>query len=900
MADSFDNLMAGPNAVMGLARLAGNVRTQNQARSAQNFMANQEAFAMRQQQLDSSRLADLRERELAMQEMQAARDYALQREESAFDRLNQTLENQLKISENEAKKRDEAFKRSMQAQLFDLQTRQQSLQLEKLELESRRIDLQGKVRTRFIDFQSNNSNDSEAENFVADMKNLAEEYEDVLGLDDAAELATSISGMIAAAEQMPTRAVKVNQALIPGSESFSVGEINKVLESIDYTKPLDADARQAVSYVLNAALEQYDPDVLTEEQIKNIEADLDIDFEIDYNNISKEEKVRAAVMQYAMEKSMTAPPDGTGDVSTKNSHLRRLVEQLATPAGRVRFDSELSQGLYRYIDSPDTLTELQNIRDAQQREDAEMAAFYGPTWFSSEFAPYRQEMLDQYADREMDVLSDGNPIARRVMGGGIDDFNRMNEEVKREATLGFTRNDFLEFSGLAGTGRTLSNVFTLNWGALNWDDAFDLGMTALWFIPGGAIVRGGAWAVRGGAAGVRSISTGLKMQRTARVAGRIADSSRLAKPRPFAATANVLTGRPRAAVTEASEQLAQRQATLAAAQAERTAAVQSRLTARTGVQQARASQIKAQESLLKRAETAATRASETAAETSRQLNLARATAAATSKRAAFQQARSIQSLETSLRTANSKAARATERMAARRAALAQKQSRFSYITGPFRTQVDEAARAAQERAIAAGRAAAAPRQAVRGAAAQTAAARGALETAETAMRSTGRQVALEMLATTRTAAFAPIMVARKDSILFNELDEAASQMNETIYNVEAMMSAGVRDPRLLQSVDAALTNYRRMATKYYGGQLPDNIDIMLSLRNILSRSTFTKLQRANVTPQANTTSLAELRMQRRQASRGRMVPTSQTPGGGSSTIPSSGGFSFLDAQVDSE
>lgn len=872
MADQFNSLMSAPGAMLGLAQLAGGIRSQNAELAQQRADRDDNMFMVMQQQMAMDRQMGLQSQQLASQEAQSAREFALRREESAFSRLNQALETQLKFSEQEAQQRDTAFQRSMQAQMFQLQTKQQMLQLERVELENRRIDFQGKLRSRFVGFQSSPEKEKEADAFINDLVNLKDEYEDVMGMDEAVPLVNSIGGMIEAAKQIKPRLYKISDTLVPGSDTFSIDEIRTQVSKIDFSKPLTADDRQALSFTLQSALREYDPKILSDEALRDLEAPLDLDLDGDYSKLNDAQKARIALMQYAMEK-VNDDPDGAGG----NEHLRHIFRELRDPVKRVQFDAAYSQGLLKPIESQETLIELQKIESAREREDANFAAFYGPSWYSATFRPQRQELLDDFKDQEYEILSGGNPLAKRVMDGGIDTFNRVNEEIKLNALSKYSWGDVAEAGGLAGAGRTVANFFTGNWGQLNLKDAGDLALTAMWFVPGGALVRGGLWAARGGAAGVRAISTGLRMRRTAKAAGWAA--TKLSAPRPLAATAQIVSGRAGQAVTGAQEALVAAQAQQAATRTAAVAAGRAEGGARAAVRQAAAApqltpdyvqtvaaaqrQMTAQQASLTRAQNAVkqARAAELTAEA--QLNVARGLAGTASKSGMFQQAASRSTLSEAAQIARSQRATATQRVAARRALLAEKEATLRALKEAPKF-AEEALNAARAQATAA---AAASQGATRTALQARTAARQAatgLDEAVAARRALGRRAALETAATVGQVSTVGIGIYRREA--FGDLDEASDNLDKVIYQADAMLRMGIRDPKIIASVETALNEYRERAKSYYNGELPLEYDLMLDLRRVLPRSMFNRLQTSALQRTGQSRSLMDLRMEMSGAS----------------------------------
>lgn len=152
MEDFFDSMIESGGMASGLfqvANLFNAYDNQNNALEASLYdrSLRSQSDLMKMRILENQ--FNVGERQFRQQSRQAAREQAYRQEQSSFERLNQSLNFQLKIAEKETEARNQAFAKSLQAMQFDLQSQNQMMQLEALQNQSTARKKSGEV-TRII------------------------------------------------------------------------------------------------------------------------------------------------------------------------------------------------------------------------------------------------------------------------------------------------------------------------------------------------------------------------------------------------------------------------------------------------------------------------------------------------------------------------------------------------------------------------------------------------------------------------------------------------------------------------------------------------------------------------------------------------------------------------------
>jgi len=148
MADPFNNMMisAGAGQAMaGMANMFGQQRVQNAAIQEQQRAREQQMLQFMMSQDAGRREERQQERQFGMQARQQDQALALRREESAFARLNQSLDRQLQVAEMESKQRQLAFENTLKAQQFDVQMRRQIVDTKMAEIGLRQVEALAKM-----------------------------------------------------------------------------------------------------------------------------------------------------------------------------------------------------------------------------------------------------------------------------------------------------------------------------------------------------------------------------------------------------------------------------------------------------------------------------------------------------------------------------------------------------------------------------------------------------------------------------------------------------------------------------------------------------------------------------------------------------------------------------------
>ena len=137
MADPFNSMMISTGAgqaMAGMANMFGQQRVQNAAIQEQQRAREQQMLQFMMTQDAGRREERQQERQFGMQARQQDQALALRREESAFARLNHSLDRQLKVAEMESKQRQAAFENTLKAMSFDVQMRRQMVETKLAEM----------------------------------------------------------------------------------------------------------------------------------------------------------------------------------------------------------------------------------------------------------------------------------------------------------------------------------------------------------------------------------------------------------------------------------------------------------------------------------------------------------------------------------------------------------------------------------------------------------------------------------------------------------------------------------------------------------------------------------------------------------------------------------------------
>jgi len=505
MSDPFNSLMTtgAANAVGGMANLfAGSQAMQLQANAgAQNantwlmqYMMGQDVLSA--QNREQSRQFDIQTRERS--DLIAAK-----REESAFARLNATLDSQLKRAEIESRDRQQAFENTLKLQQNDLQMKIQTMQVERMEGVMDAEALRGELASISVDAAELNGLDL-ADRLVS-VKN--KHKRGMAHLESSGTpIGQTIAGMVTAAKQMKLDLPVLDDDLL--GDSFTVEAAQKAIEDMDLAAGrVKADDKQVLGYVKNQLLNKY------------------------ANEDARDARIGDYIARHGIKGSKLATLDAAGktrlgmlaaleDMEAKEGalqpHYAKIKAQLSDPVGAAHFDTLYRAGVLEPIKDKATLSKLQMLHQHNfqtQVANMQAAADRGFNYFGPELKEARERAEEQFQEARMEIMAGGRPDAVWALSGGVDSFDSFREGVltdikKTDEFKRVTGGDIMDFalevSGLAGAGRTVANVFTGRWDKLSVGDAVDLATTALFFVPGLGIGSGLARAgVKGAKIGTR-------------------------------------------------------------------------------------------------------------------------------------------------------------------------------------------------------------------------------------------------------------------------------------------------------------------------------------------------------------------------------------------------------------
>jgi hypothetical protein len=531
----------GLQSMEGISQMFGDVRSrnealrQNQQAQSQNvfqFMAGQEALARQER---------LAERRLGAESRRQQRELAFRREESAFGRLNQTLERQLKISQIEAKRRDKAFENSMRVELFGLETRAKSMKLQQLERQVQSQDLMGELETLRFQYQAGEiqSPTTYAENLTSLTKRYRGGMAHLAATPEGQELIAGVSAQIQAAKL--SLEVPDLDASTYG-EKLNRGDVEKLATKVDLNRPMGDNEQQAVSLLVQEALTGVSGEEIAQ---------------LNLGEISAEEAALQKVTMYAKSKE-------------GNAHWDHLVDQLKTPGGRARFRQMYRTDSFSPIQSQEQLSDLQALSRAQQQELATMIERTGGLYLSSpEFRDAREDMKDRYRRAKLEIYSDNEPNSALAREGAIS-FDIIHEEFLDQANKDGavrTAKDLFEVTGIPQASRVVRDIVTGR--RIQGSDVVDAALAAMIFVPGvGWAARGalgvGKWAL--GKVGVSALrNAGLRpvaaeaFARTAKL-GQAARARQIvaSTARPGSTVVNAVGQEIRGAAAESVRKVAQR------------------------------------------------------------------------------------------------------------------------------------------------------------------------------------------------------------------------------------------------------------------------------------------------------------------------------------------------------
>lgn len=379
MADPFNGLISSgmSNALMAGAGMFGQQQAQNAALADRRESRDMQMLQYTMGQDANARSERQQARQFDMQLLQSDRAMSMQREESAFARLNSALDRQLKVAEIESQDRQRAFENTLRAQTFDIQAKTQTAQLEQINgvLSAKKdqrelFALVGGLRTATID--SGAASDSLKR--IAASGNLAWLPQ---AEQEAAMQTMSLAG------QMLT-SYDISPEALPGA-MLSVSDVDAKLGGLDLSKgSFTADHVTALG------------DILTRSGAAS-ETDTD---------------AKVAAMELYLAKNSGLP------------HMDSIAKQLKDPAARATLRSQLDTGLVQARVTKSQYAEVFKLNESIQRAEAFVDA-RDPLWRVKDDEDSREIQRGFQEARQTGlarILSGGNPRAELVADGMVNNF----------------------------------------------------------------------------------------------------------------------------------------------------------------------------------------------------------------------------------------------------------------------------------------------------------------------------------------------------------------------------------------------------------------------------------------------------------------------------------------------
>ena len=493
-------------------------------RNSANNRALQEASASRQGDLynflNQQDMRSLERQDQFRQERRmdlvGQRDIDARREENAFQRLNNSLDQQLKMTELESADRQRAFENTLRLEQNALQTKIQTMQIRQLEGAQDAQAFNGDMAALKI-------------KSAGKPGLLADGLDDLLSRHQAgiAHLETvnpgfadKMAGMKQLAEQLKLDMPDIDDDLL---DSFSVGKARKVAAGMDWRKPVGKASHneiQVVAHYSDELLAGLDQDAvvgLADARLVNqngLSKLAGLEMDKDGKPIRTDAVNRRAALVSVLEQKRAA---SNGSLAPE---YQNLYDQLTDPISGAKYDALYDSGALRVVKDKGTLVKLQTAHDQYFRSQAELmelASDAGIPFYDPSMKELRQKYEDSFELSKVEILAGGDPNASWALSGGLTSARPLVdlaiEDIKKDELAGsLTGGDWkdfiLEVSGLAGSGRMISNVARGRWDQLSWGDAVDLGLTAatVFSLGGSAAVTGG---VKGTQAGIKGMQVGM-------------------------------------------------------------------------------------------------------------------------------------------------------------------------------------------------------------------------------------------------------------------------------------------------------------------------------------------------------------------------------------------------------
>ena len=469
MADPFNNLITGDwaNTLLAYSQAEG-ARSDSNASLAAGRVAASQNLASLASQRDASYLAERRQdRMFDLQQAQADREFAGQQTNSAFARLNESLDRQLKYAELESQERQAAFENSLKVQQGALQMKAQSMQLEHFAKQMAGEDLKGTLMGIQMDFSAGNGTKSPIEfsdEVTIAMKENKAGLSALAGTEEGRAFVDSMAGAARSARLFGSGAYNLDPGMV---EELDYVMIDKFVESSDLAKRAPTDnERQALAVMARDALAG-----ATEADKAAAAAEFDV------SSANPSQVAWAVVRRKAVEKDAVPA-------------WQSMATKLADPGAKARFLELHSTGQLVPVSGKEQLMRMQALEQSRmQTFSALMEKTGGQFLFSPEYKQRRQEFDDQIADARADILSGGDVRAKWALGGAIS-MDVLNGQVKEQAGMHRrSMQDLVELTGVPGALRTYKNLI-FGGGKYTTSDTVDAVLLPFMFLGGGVAVKG--------------------------------------------------------------------------------------------------------------------------------------------------------------------------------------------------------------------------------------------------------------------------------------------------------------------------------------------------------------------------------------------------------------------------
>lgn len=438
MSDPFNSLIstgAAP-ALFAASNMFGQQRARNDVLRDQAMAREQNMIQFMLASGAQERQSMREQRQFELQSQAGDRSFALQREESAFARLNSVLDRQLQAAELESKDRQLAFENSLKAMSVAIDAKVKGLQLKELEQELAVKDAVGEVRQLGAMMSTGTINPGEARDKLAKITGSG-----ALGWMDEQQYAAAMP-IIQVSGQMLAEYDLGDEAL-PGAK-------------LNYAE------LEGRSKGLCLAAGNYEPGQI----------------EVMNNLFVKSGAAQVSGRRERLGKILNYLEDNKGV-----AHLDSIREQMSDPAAVVALMSQMDVGLVRTSLDRDTYAKVyqfkQQIREIEDYYDRT----FGPAWRvlkdDPDMADLREGLERARKDGVAEIISGGHPMAKYVADGMAADFEGDVAPLIREyvdfarrtafdPTIGFGVARNPEGSGIParnfwGAGRNL--LGTLSFGA---------------------------------------------------------------------------------------------------------------------------------------------------------------------------------------------------------------------------------------------------------------------------------------------------------------------------------------------------------------------------------------------------------------------------------------------------